>query len=227
MAIISISGIIGSGKDTAASIIQELTPYHNWQIKKFAGKLKQIASILTNIPVDSFEDQDFKRTILPKDWSKAVLSTNVFDKEGGYSASVQDMSVRDFLQKLGTEAMRDGLHENVWVNALFSDYKCINDSARSSMGDVLNYSDCSFPNWIITDTRFENELWAVKARQGITIKILRDSENTVGTQHASETALNHINDWDYIIENNGTLQELKQKLFDILSEESLIKYTSF
>jgi hypothetical protein len=42
------------------------------------------------------------------------------------------MSVRELLQKLGTEAMRDGLHTNVWVNALFSDYVPISDISKSN-----------------------------------------------------------------------------------------------
>ena len=32
-----------------------------WEIKKFAGKLKQIASLLTGIPIEKFEDQEFKK----------------------------------------------------------------------------------------------------------------------------------------------------------------------
>jgi hypothetical protein len=33
----------------------------DWEIKKFAGKLKQTASLLTGIPVEMFEDQEFKQ----------------------------------------------------------------------------------------------------------------------------------------------------------------------
>ena len=34
---------------------------NSWVIKKFAGKLKQIATILTGIPIEKFEDQEFKK----------------------------------------------------------------------------------------------------------------------------------------------------------------------
>jgi hypothetical protein len=218
--IISVSGIIGSGKDTAASIIQQLTPYHNWEVKKFAGKLKQVASMLTGIPTEMFEDQEFKKTFLGDEWSNLKMKPGrrqdgIFPKK--VDMELVPMTVRDLLQKLGTEAMRNGLHENVWVNAAMSDYKPY--SVRGS-----SYEEHE-SNWIITDTRFPNELSAVKRRGGLAIKIVRNSENTVGTQHISETALNHVTDWDYVIENNGTLEELKQKLFDILSKENLIKYS--
>lgn len=82
--IIGINGYIGSGKDTVGMILQALTMEHKgawynnpagytegykdrpnlkggWQIRKFAGKLKQIASIITGIPVEKFEDQEFKK----------------------------------------------------------------------------------------------------------------------------------------------------------------------
>lgn len=83
MSIISINGKISSGKDTVGRIIQYLTSeykdkydfvewrdrvenygsntYSPFEIKKFAGKLKQIGSILTGIPVEKFEDQEFKK----------------------------------------------------------------------------------------------------------------------------------------------------------------------
>lgn len=138
--LIGINGKIGSGKDTIGKIIQyllrdyvyidysfeqyfNLNTNKNWKIKKFAGKVKEIASILTGIPVEKFEDQEFKKTTLSKEWDFA-------DND----APDNIMTIRMFLQKLGTEAMRDGLHTNVWCNALFSDYSVQIDD------DFLNMS---------------------------------------------------------------------------------------
>jgi hypothetical protein len=64
MALIGISGKIGVGKDTIGTIIQGLLLTNKNQssdIKKFAGKLKQTASLLTGVPVEKFEDQEFKK----------------------------------------------------------------------------------------------------------------------------------------------------------------------
>ena len=191
MAIISISGKIGSGKDTIADIIMQYTPYHRWQVKKFAGKLKDIAEILTGVPKINFEDQEFKKQDMGPEWG---------------------MTYRDLLQKLGTEAMRNGLHENVWVNALFADYHFNIEE------------DEQMPNWLITDCRFPNELEAVKTHKGITIKVIRDSGNTIGTTHASETALDDYTEWDYVVDNNGSIEDLKTQVFSILEKESLLKY---
>jgi hypothetical protein len=197
--IISLSGKIGSGKDTVAKIIQDITPTYEWKVKKFAGKLKEVATILSGVEIEKWEDQEFKQSQMSEEWG---------------------MTYRDFLQKIGTEAMRNGLHTNTWVNALFADYKI-----------MLYPFNCTIdkhgelPNWIITDTRFPNEMEAVRNHVGIAIKVVRDSGNTIGTTHESETALDNYNDWDYVIENNGTIDDLKQKVYSILKERDLIEYS--
>jgi hypothetical protein len=80
--------------------------------------------------------------------------------------------------------------------------------------------------WLITDTRFPNELAAVKRRKGIAIRVVRDSGNRIGTTHSSETALDHVEDWDFVIENNGSLMDLRQKVYAILINLDLMKNSS-
>jgi len=244
MSIIAINGKIGSGKDTVGSMIQYLTskanPYYafseyvynrrlkinlvgsipseEWEIKKFAGKLKQIASLLTGIPVQSFEDQEFKKTQLGREWwtkepnfelGKLVDGTQIMKD--------YPMTVRDLLQKLGTEALRNGLHTNVWVNALFADYVCRTVAIGTTEFDVIDAD--VLPNWVITDLRFPNELTAVKERDGITIRITRPGTQ-VGT-HASEIALDN-HSFDYEIVNDGSIDELLNKVREILVQEKII-----
>ena len=231
--IIGINGKIGSGKDTVGKIIQYLTYPHdiniqtylekevngqfeikpsvhtipNFEIKKFAGKLKQIGSILSGIPVEAFEDQEFKKTNLSDEWSS-------LQQAGRHKAFVH-MTVREFLQKLGTEAMRDGLHTNVWVNALFADYKPVVKEWDELGNDTL----VQYPNWIITDMRFPNEMEAVVKRKGITIKVVRPG--TITGEHPSETALDDAY-FDHVISNNGSLEDLVEKVKQILTMEKII-----
>ena len=232
--IIGISGKIGSGKDTIGSIIQYLTDenvkgmtyedwyaanvysvyqnYGKWNIKKFAGKLKEIASLLTGIPVEMFEDQEFKQSfILGEEWG--TVRPNPLNVVPVFE-DVQFnelMSVRELLQKLGTEVMRDGLHTNVWVNALFADYK------RPKM------SEHNPSNWIITDMRFPNELAAVNDVNGLTIRVVRPQIETANfkPQHASETSLDSA-EFDYTIVNDSTIEELVKKVREILEKEKII-----
>ena len=99
--LIGISGRIGSGKDTVGLIIQYLDwfkaansqglstnmsfeewvnlktagyPFNHkhWEIKKYAGKLKEIACILTGCTLEQLEDQDFKKKELSSEWQKVT-----------------------------------------------------------------------------------------------------------------------------------------------------------
>ena len=205
--IIGINGKIGAGKDTVGTIIQGLLYTNKDQsseIKKFAGKMKQIASILTGISVEKFEDQEFKECFLDVEWGTIQdIPLNSIPPFADMQFNVM-MTVREFLQKLGTEAMRDGLHTNVWVNALFADYK------KKS-------------NWIITDMRFPNEMEAVVKRHGITIRVTRPVKKSKNTPklHSSETALDKAK-FDYEIINDGSMEKLVKKVRKILIKEELI-----
>lgn len=260
MSLIGINGKIGSGKDTIGSIIQYLTDknvttetFDFWyasnfysvyqatgmfKIKKFAGKLKQTASLLTGIPIEKFEDQEFKKTTLGPEWNYHDIIGYGHYNVPVYGESEQEMLVREFLQKLGTEAMRDGLHTNVWCNALFSDYKPICNKFESKMLQTGgNYtssicSDCNcFPNWIITDMRFPNEMEAVVKRNGITIRVIRSFNHKMGSKetgtldltplHPSETALDDAK-FDYEIINDGSIEDLIEKVREILIKENII-----
>ena len=216
--IIGISGRMGSGKNTVGEIIQKLCATNNgpnFEQKAFAGKLKTIASLLTGIPVEKFEDQEFKQTTLSEEWDFA-------DND----APDNIMTIRMFLQKLGTEAMRDGLHTNVWVNALFADYFCKDCGWEEEQKGTIDA--CSgyhkLPNWIITDMRFPNELEAIELREGITIKVVRPNMNSLQAMipaHASETALDDA-EFDYEIINDGEIVDLIEKVKQILITEKII-----
>ena len=221
--LISISGSAGHGKDATARIIQWLLSgsglgsipleeavknnkhldaflfdSSGFEIKKFAGKLKEIASILTGVPINKWEDQDFKNEKMPEDWG---------------------MTYREFLQRLGTEAMRNGLHKDVWVNALFSDYR------------PQKLSEYNPSRWIITDTRFPNELEAVKERGGVTIKVVRTEVDSSGKRvlsnhirsaiHSSENALDGY-EFDHIIFNDDGIVELAHKVKNVLIKEGFL-----
>lgn len=242
--IIGINGKIGSGKDTVGSIIQYLTLRHkqlpkgfdserdvvsfndfktsinynlsDWQIKKFAGKLKQTASLLTGVPMEMFEDQEFKKQEMPECWNKL--------QQSGRSKAVVPMTYRLFLQELGTEAMRNGLHSNVWVNALFADYhptpnKSMDESFMEQFVTGSSEIHYTLPNWIITDMRFPNEMKAVVEKSGITIRVVRPG--TAQGTHPSEIALDDAT-FDYEIINDGTIEDLIEKVKAILTKEKII-----
>jgi hypothetical protein len=233
MAIIGVFGYAGSGKDTVGKLIQYnmsrsrisikevIEDYSNnewwmeeqsgWEIKKWAGKLKYIATILTGIPISKFEDQEFKKTNLGPEWNitKQYESDAPWIAEGGESYE-DPMTVRDLLQRLGTEAMREGLHTNVWVNALMADY-----TPGPFYPDVPAEDHAKLPNWIITDTRFPNEAQAIKDKGGMVIKVDRPGVGPVNG-HPSEDALKDYN-FDYVIHNNGSINDLDKKVIEFIN----------
>jgi hypothetical protein len=277
MAIIGISGKIGSGKDTVGKIIQYLTAYGqitedksveavmkflnathpvfddpffytsaqfgtSWEIKKFATKLKQMICLLTGCTMEQLENQDFKNTKLPPewDWYKTIGSNNgkpVYLRSSVTEKIRQEMgervystTYRELLQLLGTEALRNVIHEDVHVNALFADYKSLSDKKSYDQLDENQRGQLELavlPNWIITDTRFPNEAQAIKNRKGILIRIERprpfDHPTELGTGHPSETALDDYHKFDYILMNDGTIEDLIKKVKKILILEKIIQ----
>lgn len=170
--IIGLNGYAGVGKDTLANYITQVDP--SFKVKKFSGKLKLIAEILTGIPAANFESQEFKQRSI-EGW---------------------DMTVRDLLQRLGTDAIRDNLHEDAWVNALFNDY---------------HQSD----KWIITDMRFPNEYEAVKKFGGITVRLNRSGIKPINS-HPSETGLDAY-PFDYIYNNQDSASAWHRYAVEIIN----------
>jgi hypothetical protein len=206
--ILGLSSYATGGKDTVARLIQELQPEKNWRIVKFSGPLKKIASILTGIPEHKFEDQKFKESFLGKEWHTEIGTPLdvVFDDV----RFMKMMSVREFLQKLGTDAVRQGLHQNAWVNAAMSGYK------KEFIGRDANGSPIEdYPNWIFTDCRFPNEAQAIKDSGGYVIRIDRSGVRPVNN-HPSETALDRW-DFDIKIANVSDLVALKQTVAVVMN----------
>ena len=140
---------------------------------------------------------------------------------------------RLLLQNMGTQIGREIIHPDIWVNSLMTEYKS-KLSSNHPVDDLDWEPRFIYPNFIITDTRFENELKAVKDREGITIRVNRnpgykwidkqewDLHSKGIVPHESETALDDST-FDYEIDNNGTIPELIDKIRNILIENKLIK----
>jgi len=153
---------------------------------------------------------------------------------------------RKLLQILGTEGGRNLIHPNIWINATFSDYKplrkehfytgnysnnchvCgisfIGDKRQSYCRDCVDkYNEIDrYPAWIITDVRFPNEANSITNRGGFVIKLNRGCNTKSETSsHESETSISQVKG-KYIIDNNGTIDELVSKVEEILILEGLI-----
>lgn len=181
MRIIGITGKAGSGKDTIAKIItDELTDIGLSVVKlSYAGPLKDCASLLWGWDRDRLEyDFDYKEG-------------NTLDNGSPDPAcEALGMTRRVFMQRFGTEAMRQNIHQDVWIIAL---------KLAIDRGDYDQYDI-----GIIPDARFLNELQFVKNLDGYTIKVDRVgsvSTLTDNTQHASELEWEQWDSWDATVIN--------------------------
>ena len=255
--IIGISGKIASGKNTIATIINKLTN-NKFEEKAFAYKLKQIVSIITGCSIEDLESQEFKNKELNEEWnwyktpqttSEGIAfirstPTEEAKKFLAFPQRIRPYTYREILQRVGTEAMRNNIHEDVWINALFSDYSNPYEreftsgeklAERYNKGTITFKTklEFSYPNWIITDLRFSNELKAIKDRRGITIRVNRKQINGLFevnqkemtlkpfNEHPSETSLDNA-EFDYTINNDGNIEDLIEKVKEILIKEKLL-----
>ena len=240
MALIGLTGNIGCGKDTVAKMIQiffiakryklqkELVdelfvkyilqnqPMRNnkseWEVKKFAYKLKKIAALLVGCEPEDFESQEFKDNPLSDEWQTIYKLDGV-------------RTNRWLLQQLGTEAIRNNIHKETWINALFADYIPNPKNGYIYPKDSESYEPKDFPNWIISDVRFLNEAKSIKDRNGLIIKIIRPDKESNST-HDSETELSSICQ-EYTIVNAGTLEDLYLNVvvaLNALKEKNLITF---
>lgn len=197
--LIGISGKKRAGKDLFASLLtaalyDKADPSRtlNVESKKYADPLKRMAEIfLGDGFMEKWESEGTK-------WREESLPF-FWNKQG------QPMTRRQFLQELGTEAVRENLHQDAWVNACFSNF------------------DIDKHNWIFTDMRFENELRAIEERQGIVIRIERPGIDT-SDQHPSETALDDYDDWDFIIENATEIPFLRKAAQEVVAVIDNLNY---
>lgn len=102
----------------------------------------------------------------------------------------KNTKIRDILQILGTESLRNIIHPNIHVASFFSDFK-------------------ETSKWLVSDMRFKNEMEVIKNQGGITIRVNRGELDP--NAHSSETSLDNET-FDFVIDNSGTIDELFEKV---------------
>lgn len=204
MAIIGVSGKIGSGKDTVGRIIQYLTadiqykiPFTimntdetmvdrwdylgNWKVKKFADKLKECVSLIIGIPRKDLEKEEVKCKVLGEEWmyySILNFGTDKYEK----------------CPYLGNQDRYPSIPHATTVREILQLFgtevgrqihpdtwvnALFSDYKILDKRTMQDPDDSNIwePVWIITDVRFPNELQGIKDREGIVIRINRPFTN--------------------------------------------------
>lgn len=117
---------------------------------------------------------------------------------------------RKFLQFIGTEWARN-INSDIWIQLLLD-----------------NSNNKKNTNIYCSDVRFLNEFDSLKKNGWILIKINRNNveKKRIGNgdiKHSSETELDILNNdlWDYVIQNDGTIKDLYNKIDNIIDDISL------
>lgn len=192
--LIGLSGHLGSGKDTVAELlIKNYTPM-KYECKhiKFATKVKEISAMLTNTG-KTYEES---------------LADNLSAEGKAKFIPELGMSLGKIQQQIG-EGLRNLIHPDVWVHALLSNVKSDTEDSKTIT--------------IISDVRYPNEVVAIHKRGGIVIRINRKDipEKCIAgrdTNHPSETSLDDCKDFDIILDNGGSKEDLEILLMADLNQ---------
>jgi hypothetical protein len=189
--IVGLCGLIGSGKGTVADI---LVKEHNFTKISFADKLKDGVSAMFGWDRQMLEGD----TPESRAWREEV--DFFWTRELG-----REVTPRLVLQLYGTECMREGFYDGIWVSLVKQ--------------QLLSNRDTNF---VIPDVRFVNEINMIRGLGGSIWRIKRGNDPVWFTHY---TKLNiipdniHPSEWnwatskmDSIVNNNGDLNMLKSYL---------------
>lgn len=169
-----------------------------------SGKARSGKSTLSELIKKYYENIGLKTIVLAYARYIKMYAQDVSDWDGS-----DETKPRELLQFLGTEIIRTKISKDFFVKRIVDDI-----NIYSYFMDIA----------IISDARFIDEIEYPKNhfKDAITINIVKPNLVTDLTdkqqQHPSEISLNDYNKYDYVIVNDGTLEQLEEKVINILRE---------
>ena len=200
--IIALTGLAGTGKDTAADI---LATHCGFTKLAFADALRAEVQAAFNVPAELLTRRDLKE--MPTAALALVECTDI-----GFIGAVcriemmrgraltwswleAQRSPREIMQQWGTEYRR-AQRVNYWLELL-----------RGRIRQLHALDGRS--RFVITDCRFENEAAMIRAMGGVVWQITRTDVQPVEGQHASATDGTKLHP-SVVIDNSSTLHSLRE-----------------
>jgi adenylate kinase family enzyme len=186
--LIGLVGLIGSGKDTVAA---RLVDQHGFHRDSFAKSLKDATANIFGWDRELLEGQ----TKESRAWREQTddFWSKQFRKK---------ITPRWILQHFGTEVCRGNMLDSIWVDSLVARYQG--------------------KDTVISDTRFVNEIKTIKEQKG---KIILIKRGEIPSREEMQASGAHQSEWDwigckfdYVIDNNGTVDDLYQKVDDVIHQ---------
>jgi hypothetical protein len=198
--IVAITGWIGSGKDTVADF---LVQNHNFKKESFAASLKDAVAAVFG----------WDRVLLEGSTAESRAWRDQVDTWWATRLNMPQLTPRWVLQQWGTEVLRGGFHDSIWIA-----------SVENKIRNANQFT-------VITDCRFPNEINAIKNAGGKIFWVRRGelpswynlalaaNEGHILARRELERAQIHASerDWigtnfDGIIDNNSTLEHLYKQI---------------
>lgn len=210
--LISISGLIGSGKDTAADY---LCTVHGFKRMSFGASLKDAVSVIFNWDRELLEGS----TKHSREWREEV------DTWWATRLGIPHLTPRWVLQQWGTEVARKAFHDEIWVASV--------ENKLLNIKEDIVITDCRFPNEIaavknaggitMRTHRGEDPEWfdfanTLNTTNNEAVKIHCMEQLGKFNVHASEYSSVGL-EYDYHLDNNGLIDDLHKQLGNILSSQ--------
>lgn len=162
--IIGFTGRKRSGKSTAA---RHLVEHYGFVELSFAQALKDMA-----LSINPIIDFVYVGTFKGKPQFRPIYLADAVNRYGWERVKDRAPEARRFLQRLGTEGVRDHIGVDTWVDKVDRQIRAI--AGRRSI--------------VIADVRFENEAELVRIYGGIVVEVTR-GENPPPPEHSSEAGV--------------------------------------
>jgi len=188
---IALTGQAQAGKSTAAAYLRD---FYGFTVLGFADDLRAMAWDIN--PLVAVE----KVMTSANQWEAySLYYRDAVERLGYETAKVRYPEVRRFLQRLGTEGIRNNVGANYWVESAV-------ERAQVVGGNI-----------VFEDARFPNEVAAVHEAGGTVLRILRPGAGLQANgEHPSEANEGALHT-DWAVENDGSLDVFKARLDFVLA----------
>jgi hypothetical protein len=217
--LVGITGLARSGKDTSAKIlVEELYKQTNrlFILMAYAHELKLKIQKDFDLSYEQLwgnekeiEDRRYRRLPRYRGGNEKEIEDRRYRRLPRYRGGIRSdkdalpglyWTPREIMQNYGQ--FYRTIDYDFWVKHLF---KVIEQNNYKSI--------------IITDVRYQNEAQSIVDSEGYIIRIIRDNKTEIhNQQHTSEVSMSDYDKIDFIIQNNGTLDELRLNVVDVVKQ---------
>lgn len=121
----------------------------------------------------------------------------------------EESKPRALLQKLGTEIIRDKIDNNFFIKRIIGDI-----NVYSYYFDAITISDARLPEEIESIKNKFNNVYKIKIER----PNFSNNLNIEEQKHITEIALDNYNDYNIVITNDGSIEDLNNKIKKIIDE---------